>query len=177
MTVQETTHRGVRWQRDDGGRLRFYDADGARWVTWGPKVDAPPLPPAWVPRNAPGGLERPPLRSRWRLIPILFIVVVVVIAVVQALRPSGHQAHSEAKATAALLGKCLAQDGTSGGHPKYRATPVPCDSPEATVRVAQVIPSTPGSPFCPAGTIGVELPYPGVRYLHVLCVEAVRATG
>jgi hypothetical protein len=177
MTVQETTHRGIRWQRHDDGRLQFYDPDGARWVTWGPKVDAPPPPPDWAPRRAAGGIERPPWRSRWRLIPIVFIAAVVVIAVVQALRPSGHQANAEAKASAALLGKCLAQHGVSGGHQQYTATPVPCDSPTAAVRVAEVIPSTPGSPICPPGTTGMVLPYPGVRYLHVLCIEPVRAGG
>ncbi len=174
MSIEETTHRGVRWQRNDDGRLRFYDADGERWVTWAPGVDAPPLPPEWGSPSRAAGLQRPPLLSRWRLIPIVLVVVVLVIAVVQALRPSGSQAHKEAKATAALLGKCLAQDGTSGGHPKYSATPVPCDAPNAAVRVVEVVPSTPGSSLCPASSVGVELPYPGVRYLHVLCIEPVR---
>jgi hypothetical protein len=193
VTVQETTYRGIRWQQDEDGQLRFYDPDGGRWITWAPGVDAPPLPPGWGGsaragrgrRTAragggaaqAGGVERPSWRSRWRLIPVVVIVAVLVIAVVQGLRPSASQAHKEAKATAALLGKCLPQNGTSGGRPQYSAAPVPCDSATAAVRVVQVVPSTPGSPVCPADTVGVELPYPGVRYPHVLCIERVDRSG
>lgn len=173
MTVEETSHRGIRWQRDEGGGLRFYDADGERWVTWRPGVDAPPVPPGWARFVPTGGLERPAWHTRWRLIPIVLIGAVLVIAIVQGLRPSGSQAHKEAHATAALLDRCLAQDGTADGHPKYSATPVPCDSSTAAVRVVAVVPSTPGSPVCPSVASGVVLPYPGVRYPHILCIEPV----
>jgi hypothetical protein len=183
VTWQETTHRGIRWQKDDDGGLRFFDADGERWVTWAPGVDAPPLPPGWAApggaapgRAAPGragGVERPSWRSRWRLIPVVFIVAVLAIAIFQGLRPSASQAHKEAKATAALLNKCLPQKGTVDGRPQYSATPVPCDSATAAVRVVSVVPSGPGGAVCPADTVGVEVPYPGVRYPHVLCIEAM----
>jgi hypothetical protein len=182
VTIQEITHRGIRWQRREDGHLRFYDPDGGRWITWAPGVDAPPLPPGWGERGPSGArpsgtIDRPSWRSRWRLIPVVVIVAVLVIAVVQGLRPSASQAHKEAKATAALLGKCLPQNGTSGGRPEYSATPVPCDSAKAAVRVVQVVPSTPGSPVCPDTTVAVELPYPGVRYPHVLCIEAIHKSG
>ena len=177
MTVEETTHRGIRWQRDDEGRLRFFDADGERWVSWAPGVDAPPLPPDWTGAARGGGVDRPSWRSRWRLIPVVLIVAALAIAVIQGLRPSASQAHKEAKATAALLDQCLPQKGVTNGRPQYSATPVPCDSPTAAVRVVSVIPSTPGSPLCPANTVGVELPYPGVRYPHVLCIETIRKPG
>jgi hypothetical protein len=160
--------------------MRFYDADGSRWVTWAPGVDAPPRPPGWDDRagvGVGGMASRPGWRSRWRLVPVLLIVVVVIIAFVQVLRPSGNQVHKEAAATAALLGTCLAQHGTAEGHPKYAAKPVACTIPTASVRVVRVIPSTPGSPLCPAATTGVELPYAGVRYPHILCVQAVRPAG
>ena len=110
----------------------------------------PALPPGWAQSVSTGGVERPAWRSRWRLIPVVLIVAVLLIAVVQGLRPSGSQAHKEAHATAALLHKCLAQDGTANGHPKYSATPVACDSSTAAVRVVEVVPSIPGSPVCPA---------------------------
>ena len=132
-----------------------------------------PFLPAGPSPSEPEALERPAWRSRWRLIPLVLIVVVLIIAVVQGLRPSGSQAHKEAHATAALLDKCLAQDGTADGHPKYSATPVPCDSPTAAVQVVDVVPSTPGSPVCPSRATGVVLPYPGVRYPHILCIEPV----
>ncbi len=173
MSTQETTHRGIRWQQDDDGHLRFYDADGERWVNWAPGVDAPPLPPGWGESVRSGGVERPSWRSRWRLIPVVFVVVALVIAVVQGLRPSASQAHKESKAAAALLDKCLPQKGVAGGRPQYSSTPVPCDSATAAVRVILVIPSTPGSPTCPANTVGVVLPYPGVRHPHILCIETI----
>ena len=171
--VEEVTHRGVRWQRDGAGRVRFYNSDSERWVAWRPGIDAPPLPPAWGERDRrrPAGVERPSWRSRWRLVPLVLIALVIVIAVVQGLRPSGNQLHKEATETAALLGKCLAQNGTAGGHAKYSAKGVPCNSPTASVRVVRVIPSTPGSPICPGGTTGVEVPYPGVSYPHILCIQ------
>jgi hypothetical protein len=105
------------------------------------------------------------------------LAIVLVIAFIQAFRPTGDQVHKEATAAEALLGKCLAQHGTAEGHPKYSSKPVPCSSPTAAVQVVRVIPSTPGSPLCPAATTGVELPYAGVQYPHILCVEAVHAGG
>ena len=111
------------------------------------------------------------------MVPVVITVFVVVIAVVQVIRPSGNQVQKEAKASAALLGKCLAQSGTASGHPKYSSKPVPCGSQRAAVKVIKVQPSSPGSPFCPPGTTGVELPYSGVRYLHIECVQDVHAGG
>lgn len=177
MSTEETTYRGIRWQRDDDGHLRFFDAEGERWVTWSPGVDAPPLPPAWASSTRAGGMERPSWHSRWRLIPVVLVVAALAVAIIQGLRPSASQSHKEAKATAALLDKCLPQTGFSGGRPQYSATPVPCDSPSAAVRVVSVIPSSPGSPLCPANTVGVELPYPGVRHPHVLCIETIHRSG
>ena len=116
----------------------------------------------------------PSWKSRWRLIPVLLIGAVLIVAVVQVLNPGGNQVAKEQSKSAALLGKCLAAHGTAEGHPKYSSTPVACDSPTASVKVVKVLPSTPGSPLCPTGTTGVELPYPGVRYPHIECVQAVR---
>jgi hypothetical protein len=105
------------------------------------------------------------------------IVIVLIIAVVQALRPTGNQVKKEAAASAALLNKCLAQHGTAEGHPKYSSKPVPCTSPTAAVEVVQVIPTNPGSPQCPQNTTGVILPYAQVQYPHILCVRDVRPNG
>jgi hypothetical protein len=176
---EEVTHRGVRWQRNGAGRIRFYNGDGERWVAWGPGVDAPPLPPGWGVRDRPrpAGPSRAGWRSRWRLVPLVLTAVIVAIAVAQGLRPSGNQAHKEATETAALLGKCLTQNGTAGGHPRYSAKAVPCDAPTASVRVVRVIPSTPGGGICPGGTTGVEVPYPGVSYPHILCIQGLPPRG
>ncbi len=170
----ETTFRGVKWRREEDGGVSFYDARGRRWIRWAPGVDAPPLPPRWNLLGVPTRVERPGWRSRWRIIPIVLVLAAVVIAVLQATLPSSNAVKNEAKASAALLGKCLSQSGTAEGHPKYSTKTVPCTSTAAKVRVVKVIPSTPGSPLCPAGTIGVEIPYPGVQYPHVECVVPVR---
>ena len=81
----------------------------------------------------------------------------------------------EAKASAALLGKCLAQAGTSAGHPTYSASPVACTSPKAAVKVVLVLTSTPGSPLCPTGTQHMELAYAGVKHPHIECVQPIRS--
>jgi hypothetical protein len=171
--AEETVHRGIRWQRSENGSIRFYDPDGEKWVDWSPGVDAPPRPPGW-------GLSRPARpgwRTPWRLIPVVVTVIVVIIALVQVLRPSSHAAKDEAAATAAMLGKCLSQNGTENGHPRFSPTPVPCSSPSAAVKVVQVVPSNPGSPVCPAGTTGYEQLYPGVQYPHILCLQTVQQDG
>lgn len=170
----ETTHRGVRWSRDDTGRISFYDPDGQRWVGWAHGVDAPPLPPGWDPSHR---VARPGRWTRWRVVPLILTVVAVAIAIVQVLRPAGDPVAQEAKASAAMLGRCLAQHGTTGGHPRYSSTSVPCGSPTAAVKVVTVIPTTPGSPLCPPGTTGMELLYNGVRYPHVECTQPLHPGG
>ena len=153
--------------------MRFYDTDGERWVTWEPGVDAPPLPPGWA---RSGGQRRATARVAQ---PVAADAARarrggrVVIAVVQALRPSGSQVHKEAAADGrpARQVSCPARLGRRApqvlGETGRRAT-----RPTAAVKVVAVIPTTPGSPFCPAGTTGVVLPYPGVRYPHILCLES-----
>lgn len=178
--AQEVTHRGVRWRRSAGGGIAWHDgsAENGRWLRWHPGADAPPPPPGWGPAGArAGGLQRPPWRSRWRVFPIVLVSVAVIIAVVQALRPVGNPVVAEAAASAKLAGKCLARNGSAGGHPKYSATPVACSAPPASVKVVAVLPSTPGGPACPEGATAVELGYLGVRYPHIECTRPVHAGG
>ena len=170
---QRTTHKGVHWHRDQDGKVSFYDASSERWVRWGPGVDAPPLPPRWQILGVPTRVARPGRGSAWRIVPAVLIVAAVVVAVLQSLLPSGNNTAKEAKASAALLGKCLAKEGNRG----FSANPVPCASAKAAVKVVKVLPSNPGSPLCAPGTTGVELPYAGVRYLHVECVQPLPAAG
>ncbi|HET9059182.1 MAG TPA: hypothetical protein VFN61_04620 [Acidimicrobiales bacterium] len=167
--AERTTHRGVHWARDDAGNVSFYDESTKRWVRWAPGVDAPPLPPKWQLLGVPTRVTRPGWRSPWRIVPAVLVTAAVVVAIVQSLAPSGNNTAREAKASAALLGHCLPKSSQG-----FSSTPVACNSPKAAVKVVKVIPSTPGSPLCPAGTRGVELAYPGVRYLHIECVTPVK---
>ena len=177
-SLEETEHRGIRWQRSGaGGPIRFFDPDGQRWVDWAPGVDAPPRPPGWEPGRAGARPSRPGWRTPWRIVPLVVTVFVVVVALVQVLRPSSSAVKNEAAATAAMVGKCLSQNGTENGHPRYSPSAVPCSSPSAAVKVVQVVPSKPGSPLCPSGTTGYEQLYPGVQYPHILCLQPFQAGG
>jgi hypothetical protein len=174
--TETTVHRGIKWRRDEGGKVSFYDADGQRWVAWSAKGDNPPLPPGWSLLGVPTRITRPAWRTRWRLVPIVLILVAVVIAIAQAIHPSGNAAAREASAAQALLGKCLAQKGTAGGRPVYSSRAVPCDAGGAAVRVVQVLSTGPQEiPTCPDGTVGFSLAYTGVRYPHLLCTQALRS--
>ena len=173
--AEETTHKGVPWRRDAEGRVSFYDRSSGRWVAWRSGGDAPPLPPRWQLLGVPTKVTRPGWRSPWRLVPAVLVAAAVIVAIFQATQPSGNNTAREAKASAALLGKCLARNGTADGHPRYSTNTVPCDSPKAAVKVVAVLPSTPGSPLCPSGTTGVEIPYAGVQYPHVECLAPVTA--
>jgi hypothetical protein len=166
-----TTHRGVHWYRDKSGNVSFYDQGAARWTRWVPDVDAPPLPPKWQLLGVPTRVDRPGWRSPWRLIPAVLITGAVVVAVLQSVLPSSTNVAKEARSSEALLGRCLARDGSSGGHPKYASTPVSCASSKAAVKVVRVLSSGPDSPLCPPGTTGVELPYAGVAHPHVECLQ------
>jgi hypothetical protein len=169
----QVVHRGVYWHRDRNGAISFYNTDSEEWVRWRRGMDAPPRPPGWERGTGYGRVARPKWTSPWRTIPMIGAVVIVAIAVWQVTRTSGGQEHKEAAATAGLLGKCLSQHGSLEGHPRYSTTPVDCGSPEAAVKVTRVLPTTPGSPLCPEGTTGFEIPYPGVQYPHVLCLETL----
>jgi hypothetical protein len=157
----ETTHRGVEWRREADGSLHFHDSDRGLWVKWAPGADAPPLPPDWAPKR----VARAGWRTKWRLIPVVITVAAVTIAVVQVLKPAGNQSAKETSTAEAMLGKCLHQ------HSGF-LSPVACTSPEATFKVVQVVPTTPGSPQCPRGTTPVQLAvYAGVRYPHKECMQ------
>ena len=174
--AEETTYKGVPWHRDDQGNVSFYDADGGEWRRWGAGADAPPLPPKWQMLGVPTRFSRPGWGSPWRIVPVAIIVAAVVFAVVQTVRPSGRDTVKQEQAALALAGKCLTQDGTSGGHPKYSRSPVSCDSPKASVKVAQVFPLT-ASRLCPTGSTGYEQEFVGVPYPYVECLQPVPPAG
>jgi hypothetical protein len=170
--AEETTHKGVPWHRDDQGSVSFYDADRGEWVRWAAGADSPPLPPKWQMLGVPTRVSRPGWGSPWRIIPVVLVISAVLVALFQVTSPSPDHSAAEAKASAALLGKCLAKSGHG-----FSSDPVPCTSPKAAVKVMKVIASTGRAVTCPAGTTGVELFYPGVAHLHVECVAPVEPPG
>jgi hypothetical protein len=174
------TYRGVRWRRDAAGTMAWFNDGIKRWVRWYPGADAPPLPPRWEAETAPPlppRLNRPAWRSPYRLVPVALVIVVIVLGVYQATKTTSDPIAAETRTAEALVGKCLAQDGISGGHPKYLSRPVPCALPTADVKVESIRSGVPGRPTCPAGTTPVQLPALGVRYPHVECVLPVRPRG
>lgn len=176
---RKTRHRGVHWQETPAGIIRWWNDDARTWVRYRPGADAPPPPPGWAVVDEGGPATNKAARAGWRtpyrLVPIILIVVVLGVAIVQASQGSGGQGAAEAKAADKLVGKCLKQNGITGGHPRYSAAGMACTAPGSAVRVVRVLPGTPGSPPCPAGDTGFVLPYLGVRYPHVECVVPVSA--
>ena len=166
-------HKGIHWWRDGNGRVSFYDPDGAVWVRWTAGGNAPPLPPNWQMLGVPTRATRPGWRSPGKIVPLVLVAAGVAYGIYQAFVPASSNTSNEAKAAQALQGKCLSKNGNGG----FNATPVACTDPKAAVKVVSVIPSTPGSPLCPAGTTGVELYYVGVQYLHIECTVPVTAPG
>ena len=174
---EEVTHRGIRWRRARG-RLAWWDEDGQRWVQWRPGRDAPPRPPDWDVRSSAGPGGRPRWRSPYRLVPVILVVAAVVIALIQVFHPSTSAVKAEAAAAAKLNGQCLHSDGTFNGLPRYSATPVACDSAQATVKVVAVVATGPGEPgTCPAGSSGLQLGYAGVAHPHLICLRPQHASG
>lgn len=165
---ERALHKGIHWWRDEQGRVSFFDPDAEEWRPWRAGGDAPPLPPKWQILGVPTKVTRPGWRSPRRIVPVALVAAAVAIAIYQSVAPSSSNAAKEAKAAEALQGKCLARNNSG-----FSGTPVPCSSSKAAVKVVTVIPSTPGSPLCPTGTRGVELAYPGVKYLHIECVVSV----
>jgi len=172
--ADDVVHRGVRWQRASNGALRWRDEEGDRWVRYRAGADAPPRPPGW---SAPGRatrprlrLDRPPWRSPYRIVPLVLLAAIVVVGVLQAVRGSGGQDAAEANAAGSLVGKCLVQQGFTGGHPVYSPKAAACSAVGALVKVTSVLPGTPNAPPCPQGTTTVVLDYVGVRFPHQLCV-------
>jgi hypothetical protein len=175
-----TVYRGIRWQRNPAGRLRWHDDDRDRWVLWKPGQDAPPRPPAWV-SSEPEPLGTPlrdrraraGWRSPFRLVPIVLVVLVVIFGVVQATRDKSSSVATLEKAAAEkLVGQCLVADGTADGRPRYDAGSVACTSPRASVKVIEVVSGT-GPSTCPKGTTTVQIAYPGVAHPHRECVRPV----
>ncbi len=198
-TDGEVVHRGVRWRRSQKGRVSWFNDGLGRWVAWSPGSDAPPLPPGWaappggglvgggvapgtftVPEQAgpPGApadamSTRPPMRSPYRLVPLVIVAFIVAIAVWQATRPARTASRADIAAAQALKGQCLARDGT-GSAPVYSPTPVNCAAPGALVRVVAVlVPGSVTQGSCPKSSVVVQVIEANVKGEPSECILAV----
>lgn len=193
------THRGVQWRRVASGTITWHNDGLNRWVTWYPGSDAPPLPPGWgpaeedgpgapavavaaaaSPSGAPGRgrpvggpvpLERPPMRSPWRVVPIVIAVAVVALALWQALKPAGSASAADISAAHALEGQCLAKVGGTEKSPIIGASAVECSSKRAAVKVVSIALE---QRSCPAGTAAVQVVDAGVKGEPYECVAPVK---
>ena len=173
--TSEVVHRGVRWRRSPSGRTLWFNEGLNRWVLWEPGSDAPPLPPSWE-RDEPvpdepvltGGppppnamATRAPMRSPYRIIPLVIAVIVVALALWQATRPPGHATKADIAAAEALKGQCLVKEGGKPSFPLLSPTPVSCSAAKAYAKVvAVIVPGHPGS--CPLGSAVVQVLQTGV---------------
>ncbi len=160
----EVVHRGVRWRRSSSGRTLWFNGGLSRWVLWEPGSDAPPLPPTWEadepasvavpPANAMA--TRAPLRSPFRLVPLVIAVIIVALALWEATRPPSHASKADIAAAEALKGQCLVKEGGKPSFPVLSPTPVSCSEAKAYAKVvAVIVPGHPGS--CPSGSAVVQV--------------------
>ncbi len=169
-TTSEVVHRGVRWRRSPSGRTLWFNEGLGRWVRWEPGSDAPPLPPSWEPDEpaatagpAPANAmsARAPMRSPYRLIPLVIAVIIVALALWEATRPPGHATKADIAAAEALKGQCLVKEGGKPSFPLLSPTPVKCSDAKAFAKVvAVIVPGHPGS--CPPGSAVVQVLQTGV---------------
>lgn len=198
---EEAVHRGIRWRRSVGGTITWLNENRGRWVTWYPGTDAPPLPPGWeaeaasfpapggptpapggptpAPGPAPsagGGIERPPMRSAYRLLPVLIALGIVAVAVWQGTHPALKATPQDIAQARALDGRCLTRSGGTAAQPKYAPTPVSCSSSQAVVKVVEVlVPGAKGQArHCPPGDGAVRVVEAGVQGEPVECTAPLR---
>jgi len=169
-STSEVVHRGVRWRRSPSGRTLWFNEGLSRWVLWEPGSDAPPLPPSWEP-DEPAAVAAPPpdnamstrapMRSPYRLIPLVIAVIIVALALWEATRPPGHATKADIAAAEALKGQCLVKEGGKPSFPLLSPTPVSCSEAKAYAKVvAVIVPGHPGS--CPLGSAVVQVLQTGV---------------
>jgi hypothetical protein len=192
-------YRGVRWDRSPKGRISWFNDGLGQWVWWSPGSDAPPLPPGWG--SQPGGAAvegtvgareqvepprapadamstRPPMRSPYRLVPLLLVAFIVAIAFWQATRPATSAGKADIAAAQALAGQCLARSGGTTSAPAYSPTPVSCSAPGASVRVVAVlVPGSGTNGSCPKRSAVVQVLEPNVRGEPSECVLPLRKPG
>jgi hypothetical protein len=116
---------------------------------------------------------RAPMRSPFRIIPLVIALCVVAIALWEATRPPGHATKADIAAAVALKGQCLVRTGGNSEFPVLSPTPVNCSDSKAFAKVVAVlVPGHPGS--CPLGSAVVQVLQTGVVGEPSECIIPVK---
>ncbi len=118
---------------------------------------------------------RAPMRSPYRLVPILIALAILAVAVYEAVKPAARATQADIAAAMALRGKCLARGGGSASAPSYSTTPVACSSSQAVVKVVAVVSADARAGSCPRGTEVAVLVNAGVVGEPFECLEKLGA--
>ncbi len=118
---------------------------------------------------------RAPMRSPYRLVPILIALAIVGVAVFEAVKPPARATQADIASAMALRGKCLPRGGGTPSAPSYSTSPVACSSPQAVVKVAAVVSADAPAGSCPRGTEVAVLVNPGVVGEPFECLEKLGA--
>jgi hypothetical protein len=174
VSIEKVTHRGISWQRDSQGRIRWWNDDKQRWVRWHPGDDAPPRPQGWDKAGGatPPPLTRPAWRSPYRLIPVALVIVVLGLGLYQAFGSGGSAttSASETSQAEAYAGKCLPKANTAADA-GYSSTPVACSSAGAAGKVVEVVTWEQSKTACPPDTVAAILTNSGVTHPHLECIQ------
>jgi hypothetical protein len=116
---------------------------------------------------------RAPMRSPYRLVPLVIALIIVVLAFWQATRPPGHATKADIARAEALKGQCLVKEGGKPEFPVLLPTPVSCSAAKAYAKVvAVIVPGHPGS--CPIGSAVVQVVQTGVVGEPSECILPVK---
>jgi hypothetical protein len=100
--------------------------------------------------------RRPSMRSPYRIVPIIIVVVVIGLAVYQSTRSPNKATTQDIAAALALKGRCLEKHGGTAQYPDYSPTPLSCSAPKAVVKVVEVVIPGPKA-ACPTDTLAVRV--------------------
>jgi hypothetical protein len=120
-----------------------------------PYADRPRPQGLWRYLSTDSMARRPPMRSPYRIAPLVLVALIIIVAAYQATRPAAHASKQDIAAAEALKGHCLVKSGGTALYPDFSPNPVSCTAPNAFVRVIAVVLPLKGA-ACPAGSVGVR---------------------
>ena len=124
-------------------------------ITVDPYADRPRPQGLWRYLSTDSMARRPPMRSPYRIAPLVLVALIIIVAAYQATRPAAHASKQDIAAAEALKGDCLVKSGGTALYPDFSPKPVSCTAPNAFVKVIAVVLPLKGA-ACPAGSVGVR---------------------